>query len=138
MTISHRCVFDIKFGQQAGLFERRLNEGCGNKYDVSAATPTRLVFSFFVSILAVNKDSEGRSCSEMLKSSGSARAGKIDFGCCCPVASSARVSSLGLSACATEKNALTLLILLLIALKMMPFFVFARHSYKCASFCKPD
>ena len=33
-----------------------------------------------------------------------AGAGRIDFGCCCPVAFSAGVSSLGLSACATKKK----------------------------------
>ena len=58
----------------------------------------------FALILAVDEEPEGRSCSEMSKSSGSAGAGKIYFGCCCPVASSAGVSSLGLSACATEKK----------------------------------
>ena len=102
--MSHRYAFNIKSGQQAGSFERGLNEGCGNKTNVSGATPTRLVLSFCVSILAVNEEPEGRSCSEMSKSSGSAGAGKIYFGCCCPVASSAGVSSLGLSACATEKK----------------------------------
>ena len=116
----HRCAFDIKSGQQAGSFEKGLNEGCGNKSDVSDATPTRLVLSFCVSILAVNEEPENRSCSEMSKSSGSAGAGRRDFGCCCPVASSAGVSSLGLSACATEKKTF--------ALKRLPLFVFARHS----------
>ena len=102
--MSHRCAFDIKSGQQAGSFERGLNEGCGNKSDVSDATPTRLALSFCVPILAVHEELHGRSCSEMSKPSGSAGAGRIDFGCCCPVASSAGVSSLGLSACATEKK----------------------------------
>ena len=97
-----------------------------------------LYFPSFVSILAVNEEPEGCSCSEMSKSSDSAGAGRIDFGCCCPVASSVGASSLGLSACATKKNALTLLISRLIALKMLPFFVFARHFYKCASFSRPD
>ena len=63
-----------------------------------------LYFRFFVSMLAVNEEPEGRSCSEMSKSSDSAGAGRIDFGCCCPVASSAGVSSVGQSACATEKK----------------------------------
>ena len=89
-------------------------------------------------MLAVNEEPEHRSCSEMSKSSDSAGAGRIDFEYRCPVASLAGVSSLGLSACATKKNAFTLLISLLIALKMLPLFVFARHFYKCASFCKPD
>ena len=119
-------------------FENGLNEGCENKSDISDATPTTLVLSFCVSILAVNEEPQGRSCSEMSKSSDSAGADRIDFGCCCSVASSAGVSSFGLSACATKKNASTLLISLLIALKMLPLFVFARHFYKCASFCKPD
>ena len=44
--MSHRCAFDIKSGQQARQFERGLNEGCGNKSDVSDATSTRLVLSF--------------------------------------------------------------------------------------------
>ena len=100
--MSHRCAFDIKSGQQSGSFERGLNEGCGNKCDVSDASPTRLVFSFCVSKLEVNEEPEGRSCSEMSKSSESAGAGRIFLGCCCPVAFSAGVSSLGLSACATE------------------------------------
>ena len=102
--MSHRCTFDIKSDQQAGSFERGLNEGCGNKSDVSDATPTPLVLSFCVSILEVNEEPEGRCCSEMSKSSGSAGAGKIGFGCCCSVASSAGVSSIGLSPCATEKK----------------------------------
>ena len=113
-------------------------EGCGNKYDVYDATLTLLVLSFCASIFAVTEKPEGRSCSKMSKSSDSAGAGRIHFGCCCPVASSAGVSLLGLSACATKKNALTLLILLAIALKMLPLFVFARHFYKCDSFFKPD
>ena len=129
--MSRCCAFDIKSGQQAGSFERGLNEGSGNKSD---ATPTCLALSFCVSILAVSEEPHGRSCSDMSKSSSSSGAGRINFGCCCPVASSAGVSSRGLSACATEKNALTLLILLLIALKMLALFVFARHSYKCIHF----
>ena len=40
----------------------------------------------------------------MSKSSDSAESGKIDFGCCCPVASSAGVSSFCLSACAMQKK----------------------------------
>ena len=102
--MSHRCAFDIKPGQQAGSFEKELNEGCGNKTDVSDATPTHLVLLFCVSILAVNEEPEGRSCSGMSKSFSSFRAGRIDFGCCCSVASSAGVSSLGLFACETEKK----------------------------------
>ena len=74
----------------------------------------------------------------MSKSSDSSEAGRIDFGCYCPVASSAGVFSLGLSACAIKKNALTLLISLLIALKMLSRFVLAHHFNKCASLCKPD
>ena len=111
--MSHRCAFNRKSGQQAESFERGLNEGCGNKSDVSDATPIRLVLSFCVSIFAVNEEAEGRSCSEISKSSGSVGAGRIDFECCCRVASSAGVSSLGPSTCATKKNALTLLISLL-------------------------
>ena len=83
-----------------------MNEGCGNKSDVSDATPTPLVLSFYVSILAVNEEPEGRSCSEISKSSDSAGAGRIDFGCCCPVASSTGVFSLGLSASSTKKKTL--------------------------------
>ena len=81
-----------------------MNEGCGNKSDVSDATPTLLVLSFCVSILAVNEEPEGHSCSEMSKSSDSAGAGRIDFGCYCSVASSAGVPSLGLSAWAIKKT----------------------------------
>ena len=93
-----------KSGQQVGSVKNGLNEGCGNKFDVFDATPTLLVLSFCVSILAVNQESEGRSCSEMSKSSDSAGDGRIDFGCWCPVAFSKGVSSLGLSACATKKT----------------------------------
>ena len=115
-----------------------MNEGCGNISDISDAMPTHLVLSFCISILAVNERLEGRSCSEMSKSSDSAGAGRIGFGCCCPVAFSVEVSSLDLSVCATKKNTLTLLISLLIALKMLPIFVFVHHFYKCTSFCKSD
>ena len=98
-----------KSGQQVGSFENGLNEGCENKSDISDVTPTPLVLSFCVSMLAVNEEPEGRSCSKRSKSSDSAGDGGIDFGCCCPVASSAGVSSLGLSACTTKKIALALL-----------------------------
>ena len=54
--MSHCCAFDIKSGQQAGSFEKGLNEGCGNKSHVSNATPTHLVLSSCVSILAVNEE----------------------------------------------------------------------------------
>ena len=102
--MSHRCAFDIKSVQQAVSLENGLNEGCGNKSDVSDTTPTRLVLLLCISILVVNEEPEGPSCSEMSKSSGSAGAVRIDFGCCCPVAFSAGVSSLGLSACVTKKT----------------------------------
>ena len=102
--MSHRCAFDIKSSQQAGSFERGLNEGCGNKSVVSDATPTHLVLSFCVSTLGVDEEPEGLSCSEISKSSGSAGAGRKDFACCCPVASPAGVPSLILSACANEKK----------------------------------
>ena len=116
-----------------------MNEVCGNKFDVSDATPTRLVLSFCVSILAVNEEPEGRFCSKMSKSSGSAGAGRIDFGCCCSVASSARVSSLGLSACATEKERVNFVNFMLIALRCCLFSLLrAALINALASFCKPD
>ena len=96
----HCCAFDIKSGQLAGSFERGLNEGCRNKSDVSDATPTRLVLLFCVSLLTVNEEPEGSSCSEMSKSPGSAVAGRRDFGCYRLVASSAGVYAASFRFCA--------------------------------------